>query len=150
MMSISRYRRAVGRQLITPLQLTLLLLIPVHRASAQEREGDAERRRQALLEQWDGGAPGVEPTSGVSFAKWLQATGGAQSASWRASVAVPGTQQWVSVGPRGFYGDNGFFGSLPQLDAGRIPALAFHPTDRFTIYAGTSAGGVWKLSLIHI
>jgi hypothetical protein len=143
---ISRVRRAVGRQLITQSQVTLLLLFlsPLHRASAQEREGDAERRRQALLEQWDGGAPGVEPTSGVSFAKWLQATGGAQSSSWRASIAVPGTQQWVSVGPRGFYGDNGFFGSLPQLDAGRIPALAFHPTDRFTIYAGTSAGGVWK------
>ena len=122
----------------------MLLALPLAPVAAQEREGDAERRKQALLELWDGGAPGVEPGSGVSFAKWLQVTGGAHSASLRASVMVPGTQQWTSVGPRGFYMDNGFYGSLPQLESGRAPALAFHPTDRFTLYAGTASGGVWK------
>jgi hypothetical protein len=110
---------------------------------AQEREGDTERRRQALLEQWDGATPFAEGSSGVSFAKWLQAVGMGR-ATMRASVTVPQAQQWTSIGPRGLYMDNGFFGSLPQLDAGRVPALAFHPTDRFTLYAGTSAGGVWK------
>ncbi len=134
-------RCATMVRLLMPAMLVALPLAPV---AAQEREGDAERRKQALLELWDGGAPGVEPGSGVSFAKWLQVTGGAHSASLRASVMVPGTQQWTSVGPRGFYNDNGFYGSLPQLESGRAPALAFHPTDRFTLYAGTSAGGVWK------
>lgn len=134
-------RCATMVRLLMPAMLVALPLAPV---AAQEREGDAERRKQALLELWDGGAPGVEPGSGVSFAKWLQATGGARSASLRVSVMVPGTQQWTSVGPRGLYMDNGFYGSLPQLESGRAPALAFHPTDRFTLYAGTSAGGVWK------
>lgn len=130
--------------MVRVLMPALLVALPLAPAAAQEREGDAERRKQALLELWDGGAPGVEPGSGVTFAKWLQATGGARSASLRVSVMVPGTQQWTSVGPRGLYMDNGFYGSLPQLESGRAPALAFHPTDRLTLYAGTSAGGVWK------
>ena len=142
---VPEHRRAVGRQLITPLIITLLLLSisPLHQIQSQEREGDTERRRQALLEQWDGATPFAEGSSGVSFTKWLQAVGMGR-ASMRASVTVPQAQQWTSIGPRGLYMDNGFFGSLPQLDAGRVPALAFHPTDRFTLYAGTAAGGVWK------
>lgn len=110
---------------------------------AQQREGDADARRRALIEQWDGVAGATEPTTGVSFTSWLSAMGGARGAL-RAAVTVPQAQRWTSIGPRGLYMDNGFYGSLPQLDAGRVPALAFHPTDRNIIYAGTSAGGVWK------
>ena len=137
-------RRSVRWQPLTPLFITLLLSLPPLRAAhAQVREGDAEVRRQALLEQWDGATPFREGSSGVTFDKWLQVMGVGRAAM-RAAVTVPQPQQWTSIGPRGLYGDNGFFGSLPQLDAGRVPALAFHPTDRFTLYAGTSAGGVWK------
>jgi hypothetical protein len=124
----------------------LALLVATVAASplaAQEREGDAEQRRLALLEQWDSATPFNGGGNGVTFTKWLQAVGGMR-ASVRASVTVPQAQQWTSIGPRGLYGDNGFFGSLPQLDAGRVSALAFHPTDRFTMYVGTAAGGVWK------
>lgn len=135
--------QTISRVLRGMLALTLVAAVPVSRATAQEREGDAEQRRRALLEQWDGATPFTEGSSGVSFDKWLRAVGLAR-ASLRAGVTVPQAQQWTSIGPRGLYGDNGFFGSLPQLDAGRVPALAFHPTDRYTLYAGTSAGGVWK------
>ena len=130
----------------TPSILGALLLSLVTTAPlvAQEREGDAELRKRALAEQWDGATPFSEGNTGVTFAKWLQATGGGSASSMRALVTVPTAQRWTSIGPRGLYGDNGFFGSLPQLDAGRVPALAFHPTDRFTLYVGTSAGGVWK------
>lgn len=123
--------------------LTAMLLCAFP-ASSQEREGDAETRRKALIEQWDAVAGATEANTGVTFAKWLTAVGNARGAAIRASVTVPVSQQWVSVGPRGFYGDNGFYGSLPQLDAGRVPALAFHPRDRNTLFVGTSAGGVWK------
>jgi hypothetical protein len=119
----------------------LLLGAPL---SAQEREGDAEARRKALIEQWDGAAGSTEANTGVTFAKWLASVGSASGAALRSSVTVPQPQQWVSIGPRGLYMDNGFYGSLPQLDAGRVPTLAFHPTDRNTLYVGTSAGGVWK------
>lgn len=112
-------------------------------AQAQQREGDSEARRRALIEQWDAVAGATEANTGVTFRSWLAATGGTGS-MLRAAITVPQAQRWTSIGPRGLYMDNGFFGSLPQLDAGRVPAVAFHPTDRNTIYVGTSAGGVWK------
>ncbi|MCO4101221.1 MAG: hypothetical protein HEQ38_17860 [Gemmatimonas sp.] len=109
-------------------------------AQAQQREGDSDARRRALIEQWDAVAGATEANTGVTFRSWLAATGGTGS-MLRAAITVPQAQRWTSIGPRGLYMDNGFFGSLPQLDAGRVPAVAFHPTDRNTLYVGTSAGG---------
>ncbi len=107
------------------------------------REGDPEERREALIELWDAVPGSKVPRSGMSFATWLTASSRASFGA-RVSVPVPVAGRWNSVGPQGFYGANGFFGSLPQLDAGRVPALAFHPTDRNILFIGTSAGGVWK------
>jgi hypothetical protein len=80
----------------------------------------------------------------MSYGVWLAAQPSASSAMLRDGVPVPTPGRWTSIGPRGMYGDNGFFGSLPQLDAGRVPTVAFHPTDRNVLYVGTSAGGLWK------
>lgn len=107
------------------------------------READPDARREALIRLWDAPPGESEPRSGMSFARWLAVTGGSATRA-SASVPVPIPGRWTSIGPLGFYGSNGFFGSLPQLDAGRVPALAFHPTDRNILYIGTSAGGVWK------
>jgi hypothetical protein len=104
-------------------------------------ESDPDIRRQALIGLWDAVPGSTDARSGMSYAKWLAANGNAFA---RLSVPVPAAGRWASIGPLGFYGDNGFFGSLPQLDAGRVPTLAFHPTDRNTLYIGTAAGGVWK------
>lgn len=112
-------------------------------AQLARREGDAEERRKALVEQWDGVAGANEANTGVSFSVWLRAVGRGNGVA-RLSVPVPQAQRWTSIGPQAFFGPNGLYGSLPQTDAGRVPALAFHPTDRNTLYVGTAAGGVWK------
>ncbi|MEI6740828.1 MAG: dockerin type I domain-containing protein [Gemmatimonadaceae bacterium] len=116
-------------------------------ASAQGRpvvrEEDSEARRKALIQMWDAVPGSDEPRSGATFSAWLRTQPSATRAAAMA-INVPTVGVWSSIGPLGFYGDNGFFGSLPQLDAGRVPAVAFHPTDRNTIFVGTAAGGVWK------
>ena len=71
----------------------LLLSTPL---SAQEREGDAEVRRKALIEQWDAAAGSTEANTGVTFAKWLAAVGSARGAALRSSITVPQPQQWVN------------------------------------------------------
>ncbi len=124
-----------------------LLCVAPALAAAQERmvvrESDPEERRLALIALWDA-VPGTsEARSGLTLSTWLAARTRA-SVNASASVPLPVPGRWGSIGPLGFYGANGFFGSLPQLDAGRVPALAFHPTDRNTLYIGTAAGGVWK------
>lgn len=103
-------------------------------------ESDPDIRRRALIGLWDAPPGSTEPQSGATYATWLTA----QSGGGRASVSVPTPGRWGSIGPLGFFMDNGFFGSLPQLDAGRVPAIAIHPTNRNIIYIGTAAGGVWK------
>lgn len=119
---------------------------PALQAQSREpiRESDPEERRQALIGLWDAVPGSLEARSGMSYATWLAAQAGASNARLRDGVPVPTPGRWTSIGPRGFYGDNGFYGSLPQLDAGRVPTLAFHPTNRNVLYVGTSAGGLWK------
>lgn len=136
---------ARAHQFVRGVVAVALTTLAAAEGQAQQREGDAEQRRLALIEQWDAVAGATEANNGVSFRSWLAATGGSRGAALRMSaIAVPQAQRWTSIGPRGFYGDNGLYGSLPQLDAGRVPTLAFHPTDRNTLYVGTAAGGVWK------
>ena len=122
-------------------------LMPQLAAAQQKesiRESDPEVRRQALISLWDAAPGSLEPRTGMSYAMWLSVQPSASSAMLRDGVPVPTPGRWTSIGPRGMYGDNGFYGSLPQLDAGRVPTLAFHPTDRNILYVGTAAGGVWK------
>jgi len=59
------------------------------------------------------------------------------------ALSVPGG--WRSIGPTGIFGqDNGFFGSGPMLDAGRLTAVA--PSIAGTLFIGTASGGVWRSS----
>lgn len=142
-------------QIGTALLMGLACLLTTSPLSAQVRprersadpgegwEGDPAVRRAALIEAWDAIPGSAEARSGMGFTAWLAANG---EPFGRASLSVPVTApgRWTSIGPYGIYGDNGFFGSLPQLDAGRVPTVAFHPTNRNILYLGTSAGGVWK------
>jgi photosystem II stability/assembly factor-like uncharacterized protein len=125
-------------------RLTALLLAsaaPLSHAAAQEREGNPEERRRSLFEQWEGPAANAVTLTGTPFSVWLR-----ERTKVRAnlSITVPTIGRWFSIGPLGFYGHNGLYGSLPQLDAGRVPALAFDPVNPQTLYVGTAAGGVWK------
>jgi photosystem II stability/assembly factor-like uncharacterized protein len=56
----------------------------------------------------------------------------------RANLAVPG-DTWVSIGPQPI-NDPG----TRSAWAGRVTALAAHPTDPNTLYLGADRGGVWK------
>lgn len=136
-------RAHVARIGALALSAVLVAALAATRISAQEsaREGNPDERRRALISMWDARAGGVDALNGMMFSVWLAAQSGQRAAL---SVPVPTRGRWMSVGPVGFYGNNGLYGSLPQLDAGRIPTLAFHPTDRNTLYVGTAAGGVWK------
>jgi hypothetical protein len=50
---------------------------------------------------------------------------------------------WRSLGPNGVFGaDNGFFSSGPQLDIGRVTAIA--PSTTGSLFIGTASGGVWQ------
>jgi photosystem II stability/assembly factor-like uncharacterized protein len=68
--------------------------------------------------------------------KMIEATGidkRMPTAAGKDNTASISTGSWVPVGPMNT--DNGI---------GRADRLAFHPTDASTVYAGTSAGGLWK------
>ena len=52
---------------------------------------------------------------------------------------------WTSMGPSGFFG-MGYWGSGSQLDAGRIDAIALHPTATGTMFVASPNGGVWGTS----
>lgn len=121
-----------------------VLSAPASTSSAQGRpvvaEENAEVRASWLRTLWDAAPGSDESRTGMSFSVWLREQ--SRVAAALAPTGLPG--RWTSIGPLGFYGDNGFFGSLPQLDAGRVPTVAFHPTDRGTIFVGTSSGGVWR------
>jgi len=139
----------IGRATAPLISLVFALVVASALARATPAQGrpvvaeeNAERRREALITLWDAPPGSSTASTGLSFDKWRAVSLSRPTAAM--PVGLPG--RWTSIGPLGFYGDNGFFGSLPQLDAGRVPTVAFHPTDRNTLYVGTSAGGVWKSS----
>ena len=75
-------------------------------------------------------------------------TRAASQAQARFSLSVAATVPggWRSLGPSGIFGaDNGFFGSGPMLDAGRVTAVAPSPAGG-TLFIGTASGGVWQSS----
>ncbi len=55
----------------------------------------------------------------------------------RTAIQLPG-DRWVSIGPQPIAVQN----SLPF--AGRVTAVAPHPTLAGTLYIGTDSGGIWK------
>lgn len=106
-------------------------------------EGDPTERREALAQLWDGANGTTAGNSGATFTAWLRAASG--STLQRSNlIAVPGARQWTSIGPAGLYGESPLYGSSPQLDAGRVASLAFHPEDPNVLFIGTASGGLWR------
>ena len=71
-------------------------------------------------------------SSGTSVLRSLSASSSSFAGAWR------------PLGPSGIFGaDNGFFNSGPQLDAGRVTAVAPSPTGG-PLVIGTASGGVWR------
>jgi photosystem II stability/assembly factor-like uncharacterized protein len=60
------------------------------------------------------------------------------------SVSSGTATSWRPLGPAGFFmADNGFFSSGPQLDAGRVTAVAPSASGG-PLVIGTASGGVWR------
>lgn len=61
------------------------------------------------------------------------------------STVAPLTGSWRPIGPNGvFEAGGGFFGSAPQLDAGRVVAVVPSSTAGGPLFIGTASGGVWR------
>ncbi len=60
-----------------------------------------------------------------------------------AALAGLSSGSWSSMGPSGFFGV-GYWDSGPQVDAGRIDAIALHPTATGTIFVASPNGGLWR------
>ncbi|HEY6051994.1 MAG TPA: hypothetical protein VIZ58_12140, partial [Thermoanaerobaculia bacterium] len=99
---------------------------------SEEESPDLVRQRILLYLQRHGDLGRIDPERrreqvGVEYARWRERAGkGGKSAQGI------GGSDWSSLGPT-----NG---------AGRMTALAPHPTDANTIYVGAAGGGVWKSS----
>ncbi len=80
-----------------------------------------DREGQALVRQWQEGFR----------RKWRMIEEQRAADDPMAAYAPAGTgTPWVTIGPRNING--------------RVKALAVHPTDPNTVYAGAASGGVWK------
>jgi hypothetical protein len=114
-------------------------------AQAQgEHEGaDFQRRRKAWYEDpraYPNAAPDWESMARV---RAMVAARAGFGALWSSANASTGT--WVPMGPGGFFG-LGFWDSGPQPDAGRVDAIALHPSVSGTMFVASPNGGVWGTS----
>jgi photosystem II stability/assembly factor-like uncharacterized protein len=58
------------------------------------------------------------------------------------SIASAVIGSWIPIGPSGFFGV-GYWDSGAQLDAGRVDAIALHPTNAGTMFIASPNGGIW-------
>jgi photosystem II stability/assembly factor-like uncharacterized protein len=114
------------------------------RAQVEEHEGaDFQRRRTAWFEEqraypnltvdWEAIALGRKRVMELSAVARIPTLANAVSGSW------------IPMGPNGFFGV-GYWDSGPQLDAGRIDAIALHPTNPNAMLVATPFGGLWGSS----
>ena len=116
--------------------------MPLHSQVSAYEGADFQRRREEYLEGARSFPSGVSPDEAVFRAR-LSLRSSTRLSSMSASVAAGAA--WLPVGPGGFFmGDNGFFGSSPQTDAGRVDYIALHPTVRGTLLLASPQGGVWR------
>ena len=58
------------------------------------------------------------------------------------SIASAVIGSWIPIGPSGFFG-LGYWDSGAQVDAGRVDAIALHPTNPATMFIASPNGGLW-------
>lgn len=58
------------------------------------------------------------------------------------SIASAVIGSWIPVGPSGFFGI-GYWDSGAQVDAGRVDAIALHPTNAGAMFIASPNGGIW-------
>lgn len=108
----------------------------------QEHEGsDFQLRRQAWFEDQRSYPNGQVNWDAIALARKLITERSGYLAVPAFANAVSGA--WVPMGPSGFFGV-GYWDSGPQLDAGRIDAIALHPTVTGTLLIASPRGGIWR------
>jgi hypothetical protein len=84
----------------------------------------------------------TRPYLAMSLARLAAMSGQNARASMSTMPLLGGS--WRPLGPYGFFGSSGSFGSAPQLDAGRVTAIAPSPVAGGPLIIGTASGGVWR------
>lgn len=137
------YSRSCRRKVFSLRTLAVLAIsvsTDVNPLWAQQKE-DVEAREEYFWSQRS------YPSTERPYAK-MQAMRAAASSQMKSALTISGSGGvvggWRSLGPNGILDPgNGFFGSGPMLDAGRVTSIAPSPTGN-TLLIGTASGGVWR------
>jgi photosystem II stability/assembly factor-like uncharacterized protein len=120
--------------------LAVAALAPL--AAQEPFEGaEFQRRRQAWFEEQR-----AYPNAEVDWERLFRARQLFTARSGNrgfASIADAVSGSWTPMGPNGFFG-LGYWDSGPQLDAGRVDAIALHPTAAGTMFVASPNGGLWS------
>jgi len=120
------------------------------RAGKQRKPAKDSARKQlaemrlAALEQ-SRSMPGAFEGAPVVAAPALhaEATLGTEATGVELVPPMPGTSNWVQMGPTAIPKGQ-TYGGARVLVTGRVTAIVVDPTDKNVIYLGTAQGGVWK------
>jgi photosystem II stability/assembly factor-like uncharacterized protein len=108
-----------------------------------EHEGaEFQRRRQAWFEDQRAYPNALPDWETILRNRVLLAQNRGPMAS---SVFGAASGSWLPLGPSGFYG-LGYWDSGPQLDAGRVDAIALHPSVSGKMLIASPNGGIWGSS----
>lgn len=111
-------------------------------SAQQEHEGaDFQLRRQAWFNDQR-----AYPNREVDWEGMMQRRQQAIARSGVRAMSAFGTGasgSWTPMGPFGFFGQ-GYWDSGAQLDAGRVDAIALHPTAAGTMLIASPYGGLWR------
>lgn len=126
------------------LAVMMLSVVPFLHASAQRDafEGpDFQARRRAWFEE-----PRAYPNAQIDWDARLAAKRAfaARTTTFGSMMAAASSAgSWIPMGPSGFFGQ-GYWDSGVQLDAGRVDAIAIHPTAPSTMVVASPNGGLWR------
>lgn len=127
--------------LSAPLAAIAIGTLAAQQQGPAEHEGaEFQRRRQAWFEDQR-----AYPNAQVDWETIMRSRSAiAQRRGPFASSALSGAAgvSWLPMGPSGFFGI-GYWDSGPQVDAGRIDAIALHPTAPGTMFIASPNGGIW-------
>jgi len=131
------------RRTLVPIVLAASCVLTARALGAQQQEehegADFQRRRQAWFEDQR-----AYPNAEADWDAIIRARTTIARSRGAASPSVFGAAagSWLPLGPIGFFG-LGYWDSGPQLDAGRIDAIALHPTASGRMLIASPNGGLW-------
>jgi photosystem II stability/assembly factor-like uncharacterized protein len=114
--------------------------VPSLSAQVEHEGADFLRRRQAWFEE-QRAYPNRE-VAWETIALARKALMNRSGTGGLSSLLNASGGSWLPMGPNGFFG-LGYWDSGPQVDAGRVDAIALHPTATGTMFAASPYGGIW-------